>query len=80
MPYIQVTRYQTSDGKLHHSKLSAREHGADLARQMIEDKLKHLTHDDLALVQVYRVVMALIPDPDGLKELAKEIHKIAFPG
>lgn len=72
--FLPVEMYKTSDGKLFDTEERASEHVADLCREIIAARLEPLK-GPLSANEIYRVVMAIIPDGSAAASLARAMMR-----
>jgi hypothetical protein len=76
--FTPVEVYRTRDGKTHATPDKAREHIADQCRERLAALLAALPPERFTRNDVFRIVMALIPDAESGKRLADSLAGV-FP-
>lgn len=70
-----VTVFETPSGKRFAERKAAEEAVADECRKLFEAKLKHLL-GPMSRSDLYKVIIALAPDPAGAKALVDQLNAI----
>lgn len=71
--------YATADGQRFDDERKALEHVADVCREALAKRLKPLQDGGhMAASDVFRVVMALVPDATTAQQLAEELARMTL--
>lgn len=75
----QVTKYETSDGKLFDSEKEAQEHDIDRAREFFYKRTQFLIDNgNMSASQQFDMILKMLPDYQSAIALSNALTKILF--